>query len=137
MDHKLRVTVRLDIDLHWARMDVRGCLTEQNCRALLPIVRRSFRFLQEPNVVIDVSSAQHIDLGGVDALERLGITGSTAHPLLGTPGSTAHPLLGTPGSTAHPLLNEDLGTCFLIVPEVLPSCPSRFPRPHGSHRFAA
>jgi hypothetical protein len=126
MDHKLRVTVRLDIDLHWARMDVRGCLTEQNCRALLPIVRRSFRFLQEPNVVIDVSSAQHIDPGGVDALERLGITGSTAHPLLGTPGSIPNPLLG-----------EDLGTCFLIVPEVLPSCPFRFPRPHGSHRFAA
>ncbi|OUM39624.1 hypothetical protein [Arthrobacter sedimenti] len=125
MNHKLRVTVRLDIDLRWARMDVRGCLTEENCRALLPIVRRSFRFLQEPNVVIDVSSAQHIDPGGVDALERLGITGSTAHPVLGIAGSIAHPVLG-----------DGLGTCSLIVPEVLPACPSRFPRPHGSHRFA-
>lgn len=126
MDHKLRITVRLDIDLHWARMDVRGCLTEENCRALLPIVRRSFRFLQEPNVVIDVSSARHIDPGGVDALERLGIAGSTA-PLL----------LGTTGSITHPVLGEGLPTCSLIVPEVLPTCPSRYPRPHGSHRFAA
>ncbi|MHA7180877.1 hypothetical protein ACX80J_12230 [Arthrobacter sp. MDB2-24] len=49
----------------------------------------------------------------------------------------AHPLLGTAAAIPHPLLGEDLGTCFLIVPEVLPCCPSRFLRPHGSHRFAA
>lgn len=114
MNHKLQVTVRLDIDLRWARMDVHGCPTEENCEALLPIVRRSFRFLQEPNVVIDVSSAQHIEPGGVDTLERLGNVGVTAHPVFG----------------------ERFGTCSLIVPAVLPSCPSRFPR-HGSHRFAA
>jgi hypothetical protein len=115
MNHKLRITVRLDIDLHWARMDVHGCLTEENCRALLPIVRRSFRILQEPNVVIDVSSAQHVERAGVDALRGLGIT----------------------GPTAHPVFSERTGTCSLIVPDVLPVCPSHFPRPHGSHRYAA
>ncbi|BBE23064.1 hypothetical protein MN0502_19470 [Arthrobacter sp. MN05-02] len=115
MSHKLRITVRLDIDLRWARMDVRGCLTEENCRALLPIVRRSFRILQEPNVVIDASSAQHIEIAGIDALERLGISGLETHPVVG----------------------DSPGTCSLIVPDVLPSCPARFPRPHGSHRFAA
>lgn len=115
MSHKLRIAVRLDIDLRWARMDVHGCLTEENCRALLPIVNRSFRILQEPNIVIDVSSAQHIEREGVDALDLLGIVGPTAHPVHG----------------------ERRGTCSLIMPDVLPTCPSHFPRFHGSHRFAA
>ncbi|MDQ0735230.1 hypothetical protein [Arthrobacter agilis] len=110
--HKLGVTVRLDIELRAARMEVRGCLTEENCRALVAVVDRTLRVLQVPMVVIDASGAQHIEREGVDALNLSGILGPTAHP-------------------RHA---ERTGTCSLIVPEVLPPCPSRFPRPHGSHR---
>jgi hypothetical protein len=114
MRHTLSITVKLDIDFRWARIDVRGCLTRGSCRALVPIVDRSFRILQEPNVIIDLTGATHIDREGVDTLQNLGIV----------------------GPTAHPLLTERTGTCSLIVPDDLPECPSLRARPGGFHRSA-
>lgn len=41
MDHKLRVLVGLDIDSTTAVLEVIRCLTESNCLALVPIIRRT------------------------------------------------------------------------------------------------
>lgn len=112
MRHTLSITVKLDIDFRWAHIDVHGCLTRGSCRALIPIVDRSFRILQAPNVVIDLTGAAHIDREGLDTLQGLGIV----------------------GPTAHPLLTERTGTCSLVVPDDLPACPSLRPRPRGFHR---
>ncbi|WP_043445834.1 hypothetical protein [Arthrobacter sp. L77] len=113
MSHKLRITINLDLDLRQARMEVNGCLTEENCQALLPIIRRCFRILRDPRVVIDTSKAQHIDTEGIDALRRLGI------------GQVDHTAFDLPGS------------CSLVVPDDLPVCPARAPRFHGSHQYAS
>ncbi|PPB50555.1 hypothetical protein C4K88_01270 [Arthrobacter pityocampae] len=113
MSHKLRITLKLDLDLRQARMEVHGCLTEQNCHALLPIIRRCFRMLRDPRVVIDTSKAQHIDAEGIDALRRLGV------------GEADHTASDLPGF------------CSLVVPDALPACPARDPRLHGGHLYAS
>ncbi|WP_104165424.1 hypothetical protein [Arthrobacter sp. SX1312] len=113
MSHKLRITINLDLELRLAHMEIHGCLTEENHRALLPVVRRCFRILQEPCVVIDTSKAQHIDTEGIDALRRLGV------------GRADQAAFDFPGS------------CSLVVPDDLPVCPARAPRFHGSHRYAS
>ncbi|MFC3299496.1 hypothetical protein FJV46_14060 [Arthrobacter agilis] len=117
MRHTLSITVKLDLDFRWARIDVHGCLTQGSCRALVPIVDRCFRILQKPDVVIDLSGAQHIENEGVNTLRGLGIV----------------------GPTSHPVLRERTGTCSLVIPDDLPECPSlrTNPRAHGSHRFVA
>ncbi len=119
--HRLRVTVRLDPDLRWARVEIRGCLTEENCPALVAVVERSLRILRVPMIVIDAGSAQHVEREGVDALNDSGIPTAPAR---------------------HPRTNGRTGACSLIVPAVLPTCPAHTARPHtsrphGSHRVAA
>jgi hypothetical protein len=107
VNHKLRVAIRLDLELRWARMEIRGCLTEENCRALVVVVERSRRILRVPTIVIDAGRAQHVERGGLDALNISGILGPTA--------PTSH------GTTGEP------STCSLVVPDVLPDCPAHAP----------
>ncbi|MEG9248581.1 hypothetical protein V6S67_10850 [Arthrobacter sp. Soc17.1.1.1] len=114
VNHKLRVAIRLDLDLRWARVEIRGCLTEENCPALVVVVERSRRILRVPTIVIDAGRAQHVEREGLDALTISGILAPAA------PGSH-----GQTGASS---------SCSLVVPDVLPDCPAHAPRPHGSHR---
>ncbi|MCZ2404621.1 hypothetical protein IV498_15900 [Paenarthrobacter sp. Z7-10] len=71
MDHKLHVLVRLDVDSTAAVLEVSGCLTESNCPALLPIIRRAAVLVEGLCVKVDLQQAKHIDLAGLRALQLL------------------------------------------------------------------
>ncbi|WP_155852634.1 hypothetical protein [Arthrobacter sp. H14] len=70
MDHKLRVLVRLDIDSTSAVVNVTGCLTGNNCKALFPVIRRAGAFAGGLAVAVDLSEAEHIDGPGLERLRQ-------------------------------------------------------------------
>ncbi|MCC3276138.1 MULTISPECIES: hypothetical protein [unclassified Arthrobacter] len=57
MDPKLRVAIRLDLDLQQARLVVHGRVTDQNCRVLYVLARRANATLPGLNVVLDLRRA--------------------------------------------------------------------------------
>lgn len=68
MHHKLRVLVRLDIDRNSAVLAVNGCLTVESYRALLPVIRRASALIDGLAVVVDLTSALHVDAAAAQAL---------------------------------------------------------------------
>ncbi len=68
MEHQLKVVVRLDIDQNSARLDVTGCLTDANYKALFPIIRRAASLVNGLGVVVDLKHARHIDSDGLARL---------------------------------------------------------------------
>lgn len=58
MEPKLRVAIRLDVDLRQARLEVRGRVTEQNSRVLYVLARRANAALPGLNVVLDLRKAR-------------------------------------------------------------------------------
>lgn len=71
MEHKLRVLVRFNIDLNCASVEVRGCLTDHGCDALLPIIRRARLLSGGMPVVVNLRKAQHIEETALDYLQEL------------------------------------------------------------------
>ncbi|MCC3300165.1 hypothetical protein [Arthrobacter sp. zg-Y895] len=57
MEPKLRVAIRLDVDLRQARLVVRGKITEGNCRVLYVLARRTNAALPGLNVLLDLRKA--------------------------------------------------------------------------------
>ena len=57
MEPKLRVAIRLDVDLRQARLEVRGHVTVQNSRVLYVLARRANAALPGLNVVLDLRKA--------------------------------------------------------------------------------
>lgn len=57
MEPKLRVVVKLDIDLRQVRLEVRGRVTEQNCRVLYVLARRANAAMPGLNVMLDLNRA--------------------------------------------------------------------------------
>lgn len=63
MNHKLNVLVRLDIDRTQAIVQVNGCLTDAGYQALFPLIRRTRSLGTGLAVTVDITGAQHIDVG--------------------------------------------------------------------------
>lgn len=74
MAHKLRLLVKIDANPSTATLAVTGCLTEENCRALLPIVRRLGALVDGMGVIVDLSIAKHIEAPAVRMVEQSGPT---------------------------------------------------------------
>ena len=70
MDHKLSVTVQVDLDGKNVRVLVTGCLTELSQRALHPLILRARTLTPDIRVTVDLSGAQHVEALGVDLLRQ-------------------------------------------------------------------
>ncbi|MBT1002009.1 hypothetical protein KIH31_05270 [Paenarthrobacter sp. DKR-5] len=57
MPHKLKVVVRLDMDLRSALIEVRGIVTSRNVRALYAIARRTNAMVPHVILVVDLRYA--------------------------------------------------------------------------------
>lgn len=68
MDHKLSVTVQIDLDGKHIRILIAGCLTKYSQAALLPVIRRARYLTPGVLVSLDASPARHIDNVAVDLL---------------------------------------------------------------------
>lgn len=68
MHHKLSVLVQVDLDGRHVRLVLTGCLTEINHRALCPVVRRARTLVPGIAVIVDATSAQHVEPAAVDLL---------------------------------------------------------------------
>lgn len=77
MKHQLRVLVRIDIDRSSATVEVCGCLTEESCHALFPLLCRIHEMTGGSPLSVDLSYAQHIERPGLDLLQQF----STGKPV--------------------------------------------------------
>lgn len=68
MHHKLSVLVQVDLDGKHIRLVVTGCVTELNHRALCPLVRRARTLVPGIAVIVDITSAHHVEPAAVDLL---------------------------------------------------------------------
>ncbi|MFI7480986.1 hypothetical protein ACH9EU_01080 [Kocuria sp. M1R5S2] len=68
MHHKLSVLVQVDLDGRHVRLVVSGCLTEVNHRALCPVVRRARTLVPGIAVIVDATSAHHVEPAAVGLL---------------------------------------------------------------------
>ena len=98
MAHKLRLLVKIDTTPSSATLAVTGCLTDENCLALLPIIRRLRALVNGMSVTVDLSTAKHIEASAVRTIEQ-------ADP-------------------SDDLGDPDKGKVCIILPADLPSCPA-------------
>lgn len=68
MHHKLSVLVQVDLDGKHVRLVVTGCVTEVNHRALCPLIRRARTLVPGIAVIVDITSAHHVEPAAVDLL---------------------------------------------------------------------
>ena len=68
MHHKPSVLVQVDLDGRHIRLVVSGCVTELNHRALCPLVRRARTLAPDIAVVLDLTTAHHVEPVAVDLL---------------------------------------------------------------------
>ena len=68
MHHKPSVLVQVDLDGRHVRLLVSGCVTELNHRALCPLVRRARTLVPGIAVVVDLTTAHHVEPAAVDLL---------------------------------------------------------------------
>lgn len=87
MVHKLRVIVRVDFGASISLL-VTGCLTDDSCQALLPVIRRALSLLSGHPVTVDLTESQHIDSSALDVLTQ----STTSSLSSGSSGSDWHVL---------------------------------------------
>lgn len=68
MDHKISVTVQIDMDGQDIRIITTGCLTRLSQSALLPLIRRARKLTPGARVTLDATPARHIEALGLDLL---------------------------------------------------------------------
>lgn len=100
MPHKLRVLPRLTADVAQAELRITGCLTPGGSTALRPLIRRTFCVIGVRSVVVDLSTARHIDPEGIELL---------------------HHFLQGPNPVRFGIQEDSV---LIRVPPVLPSCPA-------------
>ncbi|WP_309105772.1 hypothetical protein [Arthrobacter sp.] len=71
MNHKLRVTVRVDIDPGHVTLLVTGCLTRSNYPVLLHIMRRARQLASGSFLQMDLTQSSHLDLEVLEYLRHL------------------------------------------------------------------
>jgi ABC-type transporter Mla MlaB component len=70
MDHKLRITVRLEMDSPTTVLVLTGCLTAESCLALFPIIGRAASLIGRQSVTVDLSRARHIEAAALTMLQN-------------------------------------------------------------------
>ncbi|GAA1757516.1 hypothetical protein [Kocuria aegyptia] len=68
VDHKLSVTVQVDLDGRTIRILATGCLTDASQRALHPLLRRARSLTPGIHVTVDLTGARHVEATGVQLL---------------------------------------------------------------------
>lgn len=68
MDHKISVTVQIDMDGKNIRIITAGCLTRFSQSALLPLIRRARKLTPGARVTLDATPARHVEALGLDLL---------------------------------------------------------------------
>jgi len=103
VDHKLRALVRLDMDCASAAIKITGCLTDDSCKALFPLIRRLQGSSPHLTVTVDLTDATHIESRGLEMLQLF--------------------RQGEPVDTA---MHDEpfIGALHMMVPENLPQCPA-------------
>ena len=71
MEHRLNVCACLDTDMFSVRIEVLGCVTVRNYKALLPLLARTKGLAADAQISLDLRDADHLDM---DALPALGYT---------------------------------------------------------------
>lgn len=71
MNHKLRVTVRLDVEPGHVTLLTAGCLTRSNYPVLLHIMRRAQRLASGSSVQVDLTRSSHVDLEVLEYLRHI------------------------------------------------------------------
>jgi hypothetical protein len=107
VEHKLRVLVRLDMDCASAVIKIAGCLTDDSCKALFPLIRRLHGLSPGIAVTVDLTDAKHIESRGLETLQLFSSGGSADGELADT---------AMPDAPFTRALN-------ITVPEDLPQCP--------------
>lgn len=80
MDHKLSVTVQVDLDGKNVRIIATGCLTRASQRALQALIGRAHTLTSGIHVTVDLTGAHHVEAAGVDLLRQaLDHDGLTPH----------------------------------------------------------
>jgi hypothetical protein len=97
-------------------VDVAGCLTEDSCRSLFPVIRRALGLAGGGSVTVDLSRARHIEPSALDFLNLF------AMQQAGGPAQTAPDQTGSDQAGLDALLSVN-------APDVLPDC-----APAGSGR---
>ncbi|MCC9144943.1 MULTISPECIES: hypothetical protein [unclassified Arthrobacter] len=90
MEPKLRVGIHFDLDRRTARLEVRGMVTEQNCRVLYVLVRRANSALPGLTVLLDLRRAA-VTKGAMAGLVRSSETGFLPVPVVQVKGGTLAP----------------------------------------------
>lgn len=98
MAHKLHLLVKIDTNPSTAILAVTGCLTDENCLALLPIIRRLRALVDGMGIAVDLSTARHIEVSAVRTVEQIGPTDALA--------------------------GQNEGKLRIILPADLPACPT-------------
>lgn len=70
MDHKISVTVHVDLDGQYVRIVVTGRLTEFSQRALHPLIRRARTLTPGVQVTVDLTRVRHVEPLGLDLLRQ-------------------------------------------------------------------
>ncbi|SDQ54169.1 hypothetical protein [Arthrobacter crystallopoietes] len=68
MEHSLNVCVCLDTDMSSVRIEVRGCVTARNYKALLPLLTRAKGLPADAQISLDLREAAHLEQDVLDAL---------------------------------------------------------------------
>lgn len=68
MDHKISVTVQIDLDGKNIRIITAGCLTRFSQSALLPLIRRARRLTPGARVTLDATPTRHVEALGLELL---------------------------------------------------------------------
>lgn len=68
MEHRLNVCVCLDTEMSSVRIEVRGCVTARNFRALLPLLTRTKSLASDAQITLDLRGADHLEQDVLDAL---------------------------------------------------------------------
>jgi hypothetical protein len=68
MEHRLNVCVCLDTDMSSVRIEVRGCVTARNYKALLPLLTRTKGLAADAQISLDLGEADYLEPAVLDAL---------------------------------------------------------------------
>lgn len=112
MNHKLQVVAKVDVNLEFIELRVTGCLTAGGSAALLPLIRRAASMVGGRSVIVNLTSARHIDSDALDVLQdarSLQLGNSTAATGFSIPLALLH--------------GNSLIDFRIAAPDHLPECP--------------
>jgi hypothetical protein len=110
MDHRLRLVLRLDADLHSAVVELRGCLTVP-ATSMVKRLLLSCRCLKDPlGLTLDLRAARHIEPAALTALSL--------------PSVPQVPSATLPGTLELNTTLDQVGPLKVLFPSVWPVCPA-------------